>query len=73
MSNQRPLKTHRAAAPSEGNMSLQDLKAFALKAEQELQSAGEESAAYYFGQLAEFIGDSPEKLTTTSVSRVLGL
>ncbi len=74
MSNQRPAKMHRAAASTnEGNMSLQDLKAFALLAQKELEAAGEDGAAYYFGQLAEFIADSPEKLTSTSVSRVLGL
>jgi len=74
MSNQRPGKMHRAAASAnEGSLSLQDLKVFAQRAEKELEAAGEQEAAYYFGQLAEFIAESPEKLTTTSVARVLGL
>lgn len=74
MSNQRPAKTYRAAASmNEGNVSLQALKEFAQRAEKELETAGEEDAAYYFGQLAEFIASSPEKFTTTSVSRILGL
>jgi hypothetical protein len=74
MSNQRPLKMHRAAASNnECSMSLRELKTFALLAQKELEAAGEGDAAYYFGQLADFIADSPEKLTSTSVSRVLGL
>ncbi len=74
MSNQRPAKTHRAAMPmNEGNIPLQLLIEFAQTAERELEEAGEESASYYFGQLAEHLRSKPHVGLNEKPHRILGL
>lgn len=73
MSNQRPGRTHRAAMPNEGGMNITRLREFAVEAERLLEEKGEEDAAFYFGQLAEYIQRHPEKGLSESVSRILGL
>jgi hypothetical protein len=73
MSNQRPAKTHRAAMPNEGGLNITRLKEFAREAERLLEDQGETDAAFYFGQLAEYIQRHPEKGLSESVSRILGL
>lgn len=74
MSNQRPAKMHRAAMPmNEGNVPLQLLIEFAQTAERELEQAGEESAAYYFGQLADHLRSKPHVGLNEKTHRILGL
>ncbi len=73
MSNQRPAKTYRAAAPNEGGLNITRLKEFAAEAERLLEEKGEEDAAFYFGQLAEYIQRHPEKGLSESVARILGI
>lgn len=71
--NQRPAKTYRAAMPAEGTLNIARLKSFAQEAERLLEEQGEEDAAFYFGQLAEYITRYPEKGLSESVTRILGL
>ncbi len=73
MSNQRPAKMHRAAMPVDGNLSITRLKEFAQEAERLLEDEGQDDAAFYFGQLAEYIVRHPEKGLSESVGRVLGI
>lgn len=74
MSNQRPAKMHRAAMPmNEGNIPLQLVIEFAQNAERELENAGEEDAAFYFGQLADHLRSKPSVGLNESASRILGL
>lgn len=73
MSNQRTAKTHRAAMPGEGNITLGRLKEFASEAARLLEEAEQDDAAFYFEQLAEHIQRHPEKGLNESVSRILGI
>lgn len=72
MSNQRSGKTHRAALGD----GLQDMKIrnFFRDAQELLEEAGEEDAAFYFEQVVEHI-NSGKGLPTTrkEVSRILGV
>lgn len=54
-------------------MNITRLREFAVEAERLLEEKGEEDAAFYFGQLAEYIQRHPEKGLSESVSRILGL
>jgi hypothetical protein len=73
MTNQRPAKAHRAAMPGEGQITPARLREFADEATRLLTESGEEDAAFYFEQLAEFIRRHPEKGLNESVGRILGL
>jgi len=73
MSNQRPTKTHRAAMPGEGNITVARLLEFSRESQRLLKEAGEEDAAFYFEQLAEHLQRHPEKGLNESVGRILGL
>jgi hypothetical protein len=74
MSNQRPAKLQRAAMPmNEGNVPLKLIIEFAESAERELENAGEEDAAYYFGQLAEHLRTKPHVGLNEKTHRILGL
>jgi hypothetical protein len=73
MTNQRPAKMVRAAAPGSGNISPRQLMEFSRESARLLTDAGEASAAFYFEQLAEHLQNSPEKGLNESVSRILGL
>lgn len=72
---QRPGNTHPAASPADpsGMVSLMKLKNFAQEAERELDRTGQEDAAFYFGQLADYITQNPGKGLDESVTRILGL
>ena len=69
--NQRPAKTF--SAPSDGRISLSQLKAFSLEAKRLLEEQDEYEAAFYFEQIADHITRSPEKGLNESVGRILGL
>jgi len=71
--NQRPAKTYRAAMPGEGSINVQRLKEFASEAARLLEEGGDESAAFYFEQLAEHLQRHPEKGLDERVSRILGI
>lgn len=71
--NQRPAKTHRAAMPSDGRVSLNEVIDFMQTAENLLEREGQEDAAFYFGQVAEFLRDNPTKGLKENVGRVLGV
>lgn len=73
MSNQRPAKTHRAAMPGEGNITLTRMVEFADEAARLLEENSESDAAFYFEQLAEHLRRHPEKGLNESVARILGL
>jgi hypothetical protein len=72
MSNQRPAKMNRPAMMQDG-ISITAIKSFAVEAERLLESDGQADAAFYFGQLAEYITRYPEKGLSESVSRILGI
>lgn len=71
--HQRPGKTHRAAMPGEGNITIARLLEFSQEAARLLESADETDAAFYFEQLAEHLKRKPEKGLNESVGRILGL
>jgi len=73
--NQRPGKMHRAAMPGDDNLNVNTkrLREFAQEAERLLTADGQDDAAFYFGQLAEYILQHPEKGLSEGVDRILGL
>lgn len=71
--NQRPAKTHRAAMPGEGNITIARLLEFSREAQRLLEQAEEDDAAFYFEQIAEHLQRNPEKGLNESVGRILGL
>jgi glycine cleavage system regulatory protein len=71
--NQRPAKTYRAAMQTEGNVNISRLKQFSEEAARLLQSEGQEDAAFYFEQLAEYIQHHPEKGLSEPTARILGI
>lgn len=70
---QRPAKTHRAAMPGEGNITVGRLMEFAREATRLLEEAEQDDAAFYFEQLAEHLQRHPEKGLNEKVSRILGV
>lgn len=73
MTNQRPARTHRAAMPGEGNITVSRLLEFSREAARLLEEGGSEDGAFYFEQLAEHLQRHPEKGLNESVGRILGL
>ena len=71
--NQRPAKTHKAAMGQDGRVSLTEVIDFMQSAENLLEREGQEDAAFYFGQVAEFLKENPTKAFKESVGRVLGV
>lgn len=71
--NQRSAKTHKAAMGQDGRVSLSEVINFMQSAENLLEREGQEDAAFYFGQVAEFMKDNPTKAFKENVGRVLGV
>ncbi len=71
--NQRPARTYNAALGQDSRISLFEIIAFMRSAEDILEKEGHEDAAFYFGQVAEFLKDNPTKAFNESVGRVLGV
>lgn len=72
MSNQRPLKRNKSYFNDSGSM-LRQIINFAEEAEELLEKQGEEDAAFYFGQLKEWLRENPAKGFTEPTHRILGL
>lgn len=73
MSNQRPAKLQRKAVFNDNGSLLRQVIQFAKEAEQELEEAGETDAAFYFGQLKDWLIDNPNKAFSAKTSTILGL
>lgn len=71
--NQRPGKSHKAAMPQDGKISLFELIDFMSLASEALNKEGNEDAAFYFEQAAEYLRDNPHKGLKEGVTRILGL
>lgn len=69
---QRPAKTHRAAAASDGRVSVYEVIEFMESAVNALNRADKEDAAFYFEQVVEHLRSNPKGFKET-VSRVLGI
>ncbi len=70
--NQRPGKTHRAAAASDGRVSLYEVIDFMEGAANVLSRAEKEDSAFYFEQIVEHLRNNPKGLKE-NVGRVLGV
>ena len=57
----------------DGRVSLTEVIDFMQSAENLLEREGQEDAAFYFGQVAEFLKENPTKAFKESVGRVLGV
>lgn len=73
MSNQRPGKLQRKAMFDDGGSMLRQVINFAKEAERLLEEKGEEDAAFYFGQLKDWLVDNPGKAFKEPTHRILGL
>ena len=69
---QRPAKMHRAAAATDGRVSIYEVIEFLESAVNVLNSADKEDAAFYFEQIAEHLRSNPKGFKETA-SRVLGV
>ena len=72
MSNQRSPNMNRPTMMQDG-ISIAAIKSFAIEAERLLEKEGQDDAAFYFGQLADYSTKYPEKGLSESVSRILGI
>lgn len=72
MSNQRPGKMKKATFQSSDSMLAQAI-AFARDAEEALERQGEEDAAFYFGQLKDWLTENPNKGFGERAQKILGL
>jgi hypothetical protein len=72
MSNQRSPNMNRPTMMQDG-ISITAIKSFAAEAERLLENDGQADAAFYFGQLADYITKYPEKGLSDSVGRILGI
>ena len=70
--NQRPLKRNKAMFNDNGSM-LRQVINFAEEAEELLEEKGEEDAAFYFGQLKDWLRENPTKGFTVKTTTILGL
>jgi len=73
MSNQRPGKYQRKAMFNDNGAMLRQAIQFATDAERQLEEQGNEDAAYYFGQLKDWLVDNPGKGFNERASTILGL
>jgi hypothetical protein len=71
--NQRAAKTHRAAAGTDGRVSLFEVMDFMEAAQHVLENAGEHDAAFYFEQVHEHLRQNPQSGFKETVSRILGV
>jgi len=72
MSNQRPLKRNKSYFNDSGAM-LRQVINFAEEAEELLEKQGDDDAAFYFGQLKDWLRENPSKGFTVPTHRILGL
>jgi|TARA_S200002703_G_C3674832_1_gene207242 hypothetical protein len=70
--NQRPLKRNKAVFNDNGSM-LRQVINFAEEAEELLEKQGEEDAAFYFGQLKDWLRDNPSKAFSVPTHKILGI
>ena len=71
--NQRPLKRNKAVFNDNGSM-LRQVINFAEEAEELLEQQGEEDAAFYFGQVEDWLRDGGRIQTGhNDVARILGV
>lgn len=73
MSNQRPAKTHNAAMSSDGNVSLRSIITFFEDCENALEKNKNTDAAFYFGQVKEYLTQNPHKAFNEKCETILGL
>ena len=73
MSNQRPGKLQRKAMFDDNGSMLRQVINFAKEAEDLLEKNGEEDAAFYFGQLKDWLTDNPGKAFKEPTHRILGI
>lgn len=59
--------------PSDGRVSIKQLIEFMQSSANKLRDAGEDDAAFYFEQVADYLHKNPYKGLDESVSKVLGL
>lgn len=71
--NQRPGKTHKAAMPQDGKINLFDLIDFMEMSGDALRKEGNDDAAFYFDQAAEYLRINPHKGLKEGPARILGL
>lgn len=69
---QRPAKTYRAAAGTDGRVSVFEVIEFMENAAHVLAQSDKEDAAFYFEQIAEHLRSNPKGFKETA-SRVLGV
>lgn len=72
MTNQRPAKISKSMN-DDGNISLKQLMDFAKSAEKALENNGESDAAFYFGQLYDWLKDKPHIALNADFNKILGL
>lgn len=70
---QRPAKTYRAAAGTDGRISLFEVMEFMETAQHVLENAGESDAAFYFEQVHEHLKRNPQTGFKEKVTRILGV
>ena len=73
MSNQRPAKTYRAAAPTDGRIDLREFVDFMERCANVLDREGQEDSAFYFEQIAEYVKSNPHKALKEDAGRILGI
>lgn len=73
VSNQRPGKYQKKVSFNDGGAMLRQAIAFARDAEEALERQGEADAAFYFGQLKDWLTDNPGKAFNERAQKILGL
>lgn len=72
MSNQRPAKLTKSIN-DDGNITLKQLIEFAKNAESLLEENNETDAAFYFGQLHDWLKSNPHIALNTNCQKIFGL
>ena len=70
---QRPAKTYKAAAGSDGRVDQREIIDFMKRCANVLDREGQEDSAFYFEQVAEFVKNNPHKALKEDAGRILGL
>ena len=70
---QRTSKSHRAAMGTDGRVDMREIIDFMERCSNVLGRSGNEDAAFYFEQIAEFVRDNPHKGLKEDAGRILGL
>ena len=70
---QRAGKSHKAAMGSDGRVDLREIVDFMQRCANVLDREGQEDAAFYFEQVADFVKDNPTKGLKEDAGRILGL